>query len=174
MTASLIRLAIALVVCTAALIGYRVWYGVVANNSVAVVSAQRTIDERIAARTREASSQPALAQLADDEALIQSYFVTEEEAPTFISDLEQRGRQTGTTVTVTSVAKSGADLTATLALALVVRGGFDAVMRTVGVIENAPYDLSIASLVLAREADKSWRADVHLSVGAVPQQPTTP
>lgn len=70
-------------------------------------------------------------------------------------------------MSVLSVSTSGTVAQPTLAFTLTVKGTFDAVMRTVGSIEYAPYDLSITALTIAQDDKNSWHADLKLSVGSV-------
>jgi hypothetical protein len=67
---------------------------------------------------------------------------------------------------VLSVAASHTAAHPSLELTLTVTGTFDAVMRTVGAIEYAPYDLSITGLDLGQTDKNAWHADVTLLVGS--------
>ena len=95
----------------------------------------------------------------------------------FINDLEARGRVQGVAVNVLSVSAGGETKQPTLTLVLTVQGTFDAVMRTVGAIEYAPYALSISGLSLGQDGKDikdSWRADLKLRVGSLSANATTP
>jgi len=168
MKSSLLQLLIVAILCVGTLVGYRVWYGVVASSSAAAAAAQDTIDARKSEIDAAASGKTALGRLVEAEEAVQGYFVPEESVPTFIGDIERLGRSLGTTVTVLSVAKSGTGNETLLTLSITVRGGFESVLRTVGSIEYAPYSLSIRSLALAQETKGTWRADVRMIVGVAP------
>ena len=67
----------------------------------------------------------------------------------FINGLEAQGQALGTTVSVLSVS-AGTGKQPTFMLSLTIEGTFDTVMRTVGVIEYAPYDISLYSFLSIR------------------------
>jgi hypothetical protein len=85
----------------------------------------------------------------------------------FINDIESRGSKLGATVSVSSVSAGDSSAHASLSLALSVSGSFDAVMRTMGAIEFAPYDIRVENLSL-NQADKTWQADATVLVGSAP------
>ncbi len=176
---SLTRLALAAALATAALAGYWYWYGTVSAESVTVANLAQQVDARTSTAARIASAQTALAQIAGDEAAVRAYFVPEANIVSFIDDLQARGSALGATVAVQSVSASGSAARPSLSLAVTVTGTFDAVMRTVGVFEYAPYDLSITGLAVTEDAKNAWHADVKLVVGsaaasAPPAASTTP
>lgn len=153
-----------------ALGGYVTWYSIVSDESQHVADLQSQIDAANKNVNQIAAARIALTEIADDEATVQSYFVPDTGVVSFINNLEQLGTTQKANVTVLSVSASGTS-TPTLALTLSVTGTFDSVMRTVGLIEYAPYDLSITKFSIV-EADKnSWLATVSLTVGSAPPTP---
>ena len=68
---------------------------------------------------------------------------------------------------VLSVSVDNSSKQTSLVLSLVVSGTFDAVMRTVGAIEFAPYDVLISKLSLANEEKNVWNANLEIVVGSV-------
>ena len=68
---------------------------------------------------------------------------------------------------------TGSGTRAALVLALGIKGTFDAVMRTLGVFDYAPYDVSIPSVSLSQDGKNSWRASLTLMVGSVPGTATS-
>jgi hypothetical protein len=165
MKSSLLHLAIALAVCVAALSGYGVWYAAVSDKSTHVTALQNKIDARTASVARMERARATFAEMAGDEAAVQGYFVPETGVVPFIDSLENRGSTLGAAVNVLSVSKD--KTSAQLAFALSVKGSFDAVMRTIGAIEYAPYAITVTSLVVSQESEGGWRADLKLSVGSV-------
>lgn len=149
--------------CIAMIIGYGFWYAFIEAKSVAVADLESQIATKTDTMSRIASARASLAEIVGHEVSIQSYFVPETGVVTLINNLEAQGKAQGATVSVLSVSASGATLTFTLTI----KGTFDAVMRTVGAIEYAPYDLSISTLSLGQEGPKSWNANLILLVGSV-------
>jgi hypothetical protein len=167
MKSTLIKLILALVVCASALVGYWVWYGVVATASVAVTTLQNQIDTKTSIVSRTATTRSALADIADDEDAVQNYFISETGVVAFINSLEALGRASGAaTVSVLSVSAGNALPQPTFTFTLSIKGTFDAVMRTVGAIEYAPYAISISSLSVGRDAKNEWHADLAFTVGS--------
>lgn len=168
MKSPLIQLGVAITILVGALVGYGFWYGAISSESAAVSGLQGQIDAKKEAVKRVAAAQAALTEIAGDEAAVQSYFVSESAVVSFIDDLQARGRALGTKVSVASVSASTLSSHPALSLALTIQGPFDALMRTVGSIEYAPYDLVISSLSITNDNTNVWHADVSLLVGSAP------
>ncbi|HUY05545.1 MAG TPA: hypothetical protein VMV62_02420 [Candidatus Paceibacterota bacterium] len=164
---------IALAVAAAALAGYGVWYAAVSAKSAEVADIQGQIDAATENASRIAAARAALAEVAGDEAKVQAYFVSEAGIVAFINSLESLGLSQKAAVSVLSVSAAGTPARPTLQLSLSVKGAFDAVMRTVGAIEYAPYDLSISTLSVGQDAKNSWHADLSLTVGSTPPAAAT-
>lgn len=173
MKSSLSHFLIALAVCVGTLTSYGIWYSTVSNKSTEVASVQNQIIIATENASRIAAARAALAEIAGDEAKVQSYFVSEAGVVGFINTLEALGVSQKATVSVLSVATGGSPTRPTLQLALSVKGSFDAVMRTVGAIEYSPYDLSISTLSVGQDAKDSWHATLSLTVGSVPPTAVT-
>ncbi|MDO8593646.1 MAG: hypothetical protein Q7R59_01990 [bacterium] len=167
MKSSLLHFGIWITVCIAAIAGQGFWYAVIANKSVAIADLQNQIDTKIETADRIASARSALAEIAGDESAVQSYFVPETGVVSFINNLEMLARGQTAVLKVLSVSIGGADTQPTLVFSLSVSGTFDAVMRTIGAIEYAPYNLSISKLALGEDGKNSWHADAELTVGSV-------
>ncbi len=157
-----------LALCVVTLVGYGFWYAAVANKSTVVANMQNQIDEKTESAARVTSARTALAEIAGDESAVRSYFVPETEIVSFIDDLVARGRALSAAVKILSVSADNSHNQSTLSFSLTVKGTFDAVMRTVGMIEYAPYNLSIAKLSVGKDEKDVWHADVELLVGSVP------
>lgn len=162
----LTQLVIALVVLLGAFAALGFWYSLISVKSVAVANLQSQIDAKTTAAQHIASAQAALAEIAGDEVAVQAYFVPDSNVVSFIDDLQARGRVLKSSVNVLSVAASHTAVHPSLELTLTITGPFDAVMRTVGAIEYAPYDLSITELALGQTDKNVWHADVKLLVGS--------
>jgi hypothetical protein len=154
-----IHLSVAALLLVVALVGYGLWYAQIRAESVTLAA----LEAEVRVKGGADASVPKT-QFEEDEALVDRYFVSKELIPSFINDLEARGRAQGATITVTSVAQQGTGF----AVALTAKGSFDAVARTVGVIEYAPYHLTLSSMSVVREITDTWRADVKLTVSAPP------
>ncbi|MHB8710324.1 MAG: hypothetical protein ACYC6X_02105 [Minisyncoccota bacterium] len=168
MNSSFSTAVIASFACIGLMVGYGVWYAHVENRSLAVANLENQISTQTTAESRIVLTRASLAEVAGDEAVLQSYFVSETGVVSFIDSLEAQGKVLSATVNVLSVSANSAQTEPTIKLALTIKGTFDAVMRTIGAIEYAPYDLSISTLSVTQDAKNSWRANLNLVVGSVP------
>jgi hypothetical protein len=172
MRSSLTHLVIALAVCALLLGGLGAWYAAIAAKSASVVSLARQIEVRTQTVNRLAMTRATLSELAEDEKVVQNYFVPETGVVSFIDGLELRGRTLGTTVSVLSVSAAGTAAKPALEFSLSVEGSFDAVMRTAGSIEYAPYAISVTKLAVTDQV-KNWKANMTLLVGSRAAATTT-
>ncbi len=159
---------------TIILVGYGFWYAAIANKSSAVVDLQNQIASKKEIMNRAASARAALAKIAGAKDAMQSFFIPETGVVAFIDGLEAQGKSLGTVVSVLSVSTGSTGTQPTFILSLTIRGSFNAVMRTVGVIEYAPYDLSVSEFSLTQDDKKNWRAALNFSVGSVHAATSTP
>jgi len=150
---------------SAVLAGYGAWYKIVSDESASVANLQNQIDTKTEAANRAASARATIAEIASGENALQGYFVPQTGVVAFINGLEAQGQALGTMINVLSVS-AGTGKRSTFVLSLTVKGTFDAVMRTVGVIEYAPYDLSLTQFSLNQDAKNSWHANLGLVVGS--------
>jgi hypothetical protein len=162
------HLAAAIAICIVSFIGYGAWYSAISAKSTAVADLQNKIDTKTETVKRIAATRATLAGVTNDEAAVQSYFVPEASVVSFIDSLQAHGKALGTAVSVLSVSTSGTVAQPSLTLVLTVSGTFDAVMRTVGSIEFAPYHLTISTLSATQDAKNGWHADLKIVVGSVP------
>ncbi|HEY4500776.1 MAG TPA: hypothetical protein VJI70_00700 [Candidatus Paceibacterota bacterium] len=160
-------------ICVAALVGQGFWYATIARKSATVADLQSQIDTKAETASRIASARTALVEIADDESVVQGYFVPETGVVSFIDDLEARARGQKAGIKVLSVSIGDAKRKATLVFSLTITGTFDAVMRTIGVIEYAPYGLSISKLSVGKDEKSIWHANLELLVGSILASPTT-
>jgi hypothetical protein len=173
MRSPLAHILLATLILIGALALYASGYAALSRESASVAGLEQQIESTAQAVSRVASIRAALTELSSDEIAVQSYFVSEASVVSFINDLEARGLAQGATVSVLSVAKSGTASRPALHLALSIKGTFDAVMRTVGIVEYAPYALSISSLAVSAGQSGTWNADLSIEVGSVPTVATT-
>lgn len=169
--AQLVLITIAVLLAAGA---YVLWYRSISDMSTNVAALQNQIEMKTQAATRLATVRAALTELAGDEAAVQNYFVSQAQVVGFINDLEARARAQGVTMTTLSVAAANSGTHPALTLALNVKGPFDAVMRAIGVIEYAPYDISITSLVIGADGKGVWHADLTILVGSAPAHAPQP
>lgn len=162
-----------LIVGIFAIVSYGIWYTAVSNKSQAVADLQARIDDAHKNMNRIAKARAVLAQIATDEMKVKSYFVPESGIVGFIDMLETRGQGENVSVSVLSVATGGSPSKPVLLLTISLEGTFDAVMRTIGSIEYAPYAVSISSLSVASADAPSWHATLSLVVGSVPVRSAT-
>lgn len=160
----IVALAIALVVW----IGYGFWYAAVSAKSNVVADLQNQITTKAETVNRVISTRATLAEISDDETAVQGYFIPEAGVVAFIDGLEAQGRNQGATVSVLSVSTDSVATPPTFILSLTIKGTFDAVMRTIGIIEYAPYNLVVSELSFIQGDKNSWQADLKIIVGSVP------
>jgi len=166
---------IMLFVVLAASGAYVWWYSTVQAASSQASSLLTQISNETQTKDRVAQARQALADLESQEQAVNNYFVGQSDVVPFIEKLTGIGTSLGTTVAVSSVAANSDSDTPTLTMILTVTGSFDHVMRTVGAIENAPYDLTITSLTLNSTGKNSWNASLGIVVGSgSPPATTTP
>lgn len=159
---------VAYALCAGALMGYASWYSLVEKKSAVVVRLEDQVTIKTEAASRVASTRASLAEIESDESSIRNYFVSETGIVAFIDGLEARGQGIGAAIDVLSVSMSEEKTDPTLIFTVAVEGDFDAVMRTVGIIEFSPYALLVSNLSLRRSAAGDWRADLNFRVSAAP------
>jgi len=174
MKSSLSQLIVVGVLCIVTFVGYGMWYVAVSAKSATVAELQNSIVSKTETVNRIAATRATLAGIANDEAVVQGYFVPEASVVAFIDSLQARGKALGTAVSVLSVGAVGTAAQPALTLSLNIKGAFDAVIRTVGSIEYAPYALSISALEVIQDGKGSWHADLKLLVGSRSVATTTP
>lgn len=152
-----------------ALSGYSFWYGVISKKSNEVIDLQNKITETSEAMSRIAATRAALVEISGDEAKVQNYFVPDTDAPAFIDAIEAYGLTQKTGVSVLSASLGGTPAEPMLILPVTVTGTFDAVLRTVGAIEYAPYVISLSALSIQKNGNGAWQASFTLTVGSVPK-----
>lgn len=167
MKQSLTDLAIACVVAGVVGAGYMAWDSAVIAKSTLVANVEHRIAVKTEAASRITSVRAALAEIEGDEQTIQNYFVSKSRIVSFIDEVEQQGRRLGATVGVLSVSSVDTPEYPVLSLTFAIEGTFDAVMRTVGAIEYAAYDLAIASFSMNQVSASVWHADLKIVVGSV-------
>lgn len=167
MKQSLTNLGVVLVIAGIVFAGYRIWDSIVLAKSAVVANVDHRIMVKTETASRITSVRASLSEIESDEKNIQNYFVSKTKVVTFIDDLERQGRALGAMVGVSSVAVVDTAEYPTLTLTFSIEGTFDAVMRTIGSIEYAPYDLSVASLSVKQLSARAWYADLKIFVGSI-------
>lgn len=173
MKSSAIHLVVWVCISVAAVAGHGLWYSVIAKKSAGVADLQSQINAKTETAARVALARTALAEIAGNESAVQSYFVSEAGVVLFIDHLESRAREQAAALEVLSVSVGNSAAQPTLVVAITVRGTFDAVLRTVGAIEYAPYSVSLSKLSLVGEGKNLWGANLELVVGSVPEGATS-
>jgi len=163
----LIRTVVTIAVSIIALIGYGTWYTVISHKSATVAELQSTISVKTETASRIASARATISEIAGDENIVQNYFVSENGVVAFISDLEAHGKTLGAAVNVLSVSTKTSHSRPMLLLSLSIKGTFNSVMRTIGIIEYAPYDLLLSDLSVGQDDENEWHADLKILVGSV-------
>lgn len=171
MRSHLAHLGAALATMLVAFLIYGIAYATVARMSAEVAQLDSEIKAQTETAGRVALARTALAELEANEMQVQSHFVSEKDVVRFINDMEGQGGALGSAVSVSSVESVVWQDRPALMFALTVDGSFDAVMRTVGAIEHAPYALSLTGFSIGQEGEGNWRARIEMRVGSVPAEP---
>ena len=167
MKRSLTALLFSFILLVSAVFVYGYGYFLISGKSIAVASLEQQILSKTETASRVSSAHAALAEISGDEAAVQAYFVSQTQVVPFIDSLQTTGTNLGTKVEVLSVSQKPSTGRPALAIALSVLGSFDAVMRTVGAIEFAHYDLTVDTFGLSKDVSVDlWRANMTLTVGS--------
>lgn len=158
-----------LLICVAVFAGYGFWYSTVANKSIEVATLQNQIDTKTEGAARIAAARTALTEIIGDESLVEGYFVPDTGVVPFIDTLESLATAQKASMKVLSVSVGGTTKQSNLTLLLTISidGTFDAVMRTIGAIEYAPYDVSVSKLSVQNQSKDTWHADLELVIGSI-------
>jgi hypothetical protein len=118
----------------------------------------------------DTAAHAAFSTLAQDEVTINQYSVDKRDIVPFLETLQSSGAAVGSKVEVLSVSDQTVQGHNRISLSLAITGSFDAVMRTLGEIENGPYDGIVTSASLSTQntgtsSARSWTATTQLSVG---------
>jgi hypothetical protein len=171
MNRPIVVLGISIAVLIAAGIGYALWYRVVAAASDRDAQIAAAIQSGSDASARAAAAERALDQLGPAAAALNARFVGVNDIVPFLEKLQEAGSGVGADVEVGSVAENDSPRPH-LELAMTVTGSFDAVMRTLGLIENGPYDITTTGASLVAGSSDSgaaiWTATASLSIGTKP------
>lgn len=173
MKSSVTHLIFAIVAFIAILAGYIFWYSIITSMSINVTTLQNKIDSKTEMINRMSTTQATIAEIADDEAVVQNRFISEDGIVAFINDLENKGRTLGSSVNVLSVSKGDSHDKTAFTFSISIKGTFDIVMRTVGAIEYAPYAISITALSVGQDNDGNWNANMKLFVWSSSKDSTT-
>ena len=168
-----IHFMLALVAGVAMIALYSFLYLTVSHKSSAVAHIDSQITTAKENVSRMASARTALVEVSSTESQIQSYFVPESGVVTFINTIESLGLAEKAPVKVLSVSTGGSPAAPTLLIAMTITGTFEAVMRAVGVIEYAPYTISVSTLSVGKDGPNSWHANLTITVGSVSVATTT-
>lgn len=168
MKSTLSHLIVSLVLCVSSVVAYSAWYATLSAKNATVTGLERDIRSKTEAASRIFTTRTTLANVANSETIVRSYFVQETGVVSFIDALEDRGKDQRTAVKVLSVSTEGAPEQLSLILSLTVEGTFEAMVRTVGAIEHLPYALSVTALSITHDAKNAWRAELVLRAASLP------
>lgn len=165
---SLIRLAVVFLLCLLAGVAYVFLYRSVADASDHLASLEKEVKQKSNDAARITAAKNTLRTLDVDEASVASYLVLSSDIVPFLERLELIGTELGADVSVVSVAKEKDGSRERLALSLKITGSFESVMRTIGAIEHAPYDITTSQLsvgLTGTTAGGAWTASGVFWVG---------
>jgi hypothetical protein len=166
MKSTVLHVSIALGICLVSIGAYAYGYAYVADESARAAELSMNIDTKKATVDRASFIKAALLKLGEDEARIKNYFVSED-IGAFVSGLEEIGKSLGVQVAITSVGEGKDSGRPVLLVAMRMQGTFDAILRTMGAIEYAPYAITVnnANVSSVGGEEAPWSATVTLMVG---------
>ncbi len=173
----LTRLGVLLLLCLVAGGVYVFLYRTVADVSGELATLEKEVQQKTTDADRISAAKNTLRTLDVDEASVASYLVLSSDIVPFLERLELIGEELGSDVSVVSVAKEKDGSRERLVLSLKITGAFESVMRTVGAIEHAPYDISTSQLSVAlagTTAGGAWAASGVFWVGTQSTASSTP
>lgn len=181
---ALIYLTVSVLLFVGALGAYAFWYVLVSEASSKVASLESALAQKGDESAQILSARRTLAALQAEDIVFERYFVEEEDIVPFLEVIENAGTDFGTFVEVVSVSKEGGSQGTRLAVSVSIEGSFDGVLKTLGVLEHGPYDITTTGLTLGHlpggeSAPARWNAAVSLSIGttaamAPPEAETPP
>lgn len=159
--------AVALIIVGAA---YGFAYYALSTESAKAAALEAEATQKSALLDRAARAHEELGTLASDTTMLNQYLISKDDIVPFLEALQSSGKPLGATVGVISVADDAAGGHGRINLSLAINGAFDAVMRTLGVIEYGPYDGTVQNLSLeiptaeGTTTSRIWNATLVLSV----------
>jgi Tfp pilus assembly protein PilO len=156
-----------------ALGGYGWWYHKITLESATAASLLQEIDTKTETANRASSIEAALAKLQSSQGEVQGYFISENNIVSFLEEFKTIGSAVGAKVNVVSIGAPGAKGDQVLGVSLTIDGGFDAVMRAIGAIENAPYAITVSSITMTQAAT-GWSAALVITAGSMSSSVSVP
>ncbi len=161
------RLLILVLLIAVAGTAYGVFYGKVREHSAHLAELQDKAVTMSTDATRIAAAKEALTSLGKDEETAASYLVLASDIVPFLEELQKLGTELGAKVEIVSVSKEKVDGRERVFVSVKITGSFSPVLRTLGAIEHAPYDINTSQMSLALSADAGglWTASGVFTVG---------
>lgn len=142
------------------------------------IELEKSIAEKKNEVARAQLAQSSLASLGADEERVRSYSLSRKDIVPFLESLQNTGTTLGADVQVLSVSEDRATTHPKVSISLRINGSFDSVLKTIGTLENAPYDSGIPNLTLSSEGQVKgptrWSAATTLTVGLQRYATSTP
>lgn len=155
----------ACILCVIVSIGYVAWYNLIKDTSMQIALTEDQLRAHTQTEKRIAAARASLTQIDGYDAKIRNYFLEESAVSAFIDKLQSDAENKKVKLEVLSVGKEPVSGHPMLSLTLSITGTFDAVMRTTGGIEYAPYAMSISAYSIQNQSPNVWHATMTLAVG---------
>ncbi len=154
-----LSLIVSVLIALSAIGGYVFWYDLMQGLRTETAQLETDILAKEGERIRAASARTAEDDLLAQENFIASHLVKTDDIVLFLETIEGTGKAFGATVQVASVSGEGKASNGKISLSLSITGTFDAVMRTLGAIENGPYANMVSDLTLdTPDKGETWSA----------------
>ncbi len=169
----LFQIIFAAVLLVLVIAAYGIWFVMVDSENAKARSLSQEIETKSQDASRIAEAKAALAALAVNEESVSTHFVSANEVVPFLGGIEATGAALKSKVNVVSVGAAPAEAgQGHLNLSVQITGTFDSVLRTLGALEYAPYDIHITNLTLDTSGPGAWSAAASFSVGTGPASST--
>ncbi len=152
--------------------GYLWWNARLQKITDSTIALTQQISDARIKLSRTESEHAEINRLTNDEATIYSHLVADSSVVSFLSTLEKSGTVFGAQVLIASVSLESNTKRPMLGISVKVTGSFNAVMRAVGVIENAPYYVTVNALTVKNKISSNkkksyWTATFKLNAGFI-------
>ncbi len=161
--------AIALLVTLFVCVLYGYMYYIVGNSLEKALVAREEVKKEQAYKDQGESSVSLSETTKNDRAMLNTFFVDDEDKVTFIEMIESLGDRTGSAVTLSSIvaddlATSPVGTQGHVKINVEAQGSWSSVMRTLILAENLPYKITVTSIRLdtsgtldAKNPKQSWK-----------------
>ena len=166
-------LVVSMIVLVVSVSAYILMYRAVVTDAESAAAARTATVKASADATRAKAIADAYQQTTSSRARLSTFLVNDSNVVAFIKKVESISKQSGATVSISSISSGTAGVSSKKAViaAVSITGSWSAVMRAIGLVENMPYAIMVQSVRLGGSTVASgseWSASISLSVLSAP------